>query len=381
MTAWSPIIAHGYAGSPLYSFGPSAGGMLLGFVGGWMAAGAITAVRPEGRIAAWFDSAPTLDRWSFRILAAVLGGAIGFLPGAGALAPVAITATLGMAITLRSLVGGGRWRRLLWSSMVAQAIAALLVATRGVAIDQTMIVLFTGQISAAALSRPRETGRMRGAMTTLVIVGAVMAVGGIGWGSGLAAGNDAERLGDTPPPGVLLPHGEDRPATAAERAAAFDLQRRTAQAVAKYQDLAVAAADGYDVSNVHGLDFHASNPAYEKDGRILDPARPESLMYSVGPDGPVLTAVVFEMPDATPGPTPGGPLMVWHAHDHVCFSLIPPGLTGIATPWGGCPVGSITVAKTNEMIHLWVYDGAPKPFGHIDDAVIERYLADRSANR
>ena len=46
-------------------------------------------------------------------------------------------------------------------------------------------------------------------------------------------------------------------------------------ALARYADPAVAAADGYHVNGLAVIDFHASNPTYEHDDRVLDPAHPE----------------------------------------------------------------------------------------------------------
>ena len=124
---------------------------------------------------------------------------------------------------------------------------------------------------------------------------------------------------------------------------ATELLLATRAALARYADPAVAAADGYHVNGLAGIDFHAGNPSYEHDDLILDPARPETLVYAVAPDGrPVLMGAMFLMPKiGQPGPTVGGPLTVWHAHQNICFSLTPPGLSGILSPLGGCPIGSI----------------------------------------
>ncbi len=175
---------------------------------------------------------------------------------------------------------------------------------------------------------------------------------------------------------MLLPIGNDRAATASEAAEARRLYEATAAATARYADPAVAAADGYQTAGMAGTGFHASNPSYQHDGRILDPARPETLVYAVGPGGPVLLGAMFEMPSiGQPGPAVGGPLTVWHAHDHVCLSLLPPALSGLTSPYGICPLGSITVPITPEMIHVWTVPGAPEPFGDLDDEWLAAFLA------
>jgi hypothetical protein len=147
-------------------------------------------------------------------------------------------------------------------------------------------------------------------------------------------------------------------------------------ALARYADPAVAAADGFHVDGMHGIDFHAGNPAYENDGRILDPAHPETLVYAVAPDGrPVLMGAMFLMPKiGQPGPTVGGPLTVWHAHEHVCISLTPPGLAGLLGPLGTCPIGTFDLPLTAQMIHIWIVPGAPDPIGDLDDAWKRAYL-------
>jgi hypothetical protein len=182
--------------------------------------------------------------------------------------------------------------------------------------------------------------------------------------------------GPVAPPGMVMPAVLDREPTPAERAAANDLILAARKALARYADINVAAADGYNVKGIAGIDFHASNPANENDGRILDVAHPETLVYAVAPNGqPVLMGAMFLMPKiGEPGPTIGGPLTVWHAHQHVCISLTPPGLAGLLSPLGMCPVGTIDLALTAEMIHIWIVPGAPEPFGDLDDGWKRAYL-------
>ena len=59
----------------------------------------------------------------------------------------------------------------------------------------------------------------------------------------------------------------------------------------------------------------------------------------------------------------------------MCFSLTPPALVGLTSPFGYCPAGSVTIPVTNEMIHLWTLPGVPDEFGDLEDSWLTEYLA------
>ena len=112
------------------------------------------------------------------------------------------------------------------------------------------------------------------------------------------------------------------------------------------------------------------------DGRTLDPQRPETLVYAVRDDGtPVLLGAMYQTKGLRAhGPQPGGDLTVWHAHEQVCFGLLPPALAGATSPFGLCPAGSVTVALTNEMLHVWTVPGAPQRFGDLDETWLKEHV-------
>jgi hypothetical protein len=236
-----------------------------------------------------------------------------------------------------------------------------------------------------AVSKTSRIGIVRSMARGLAVVVLVVGTAATSWiGAFRASAADPAALsghqfhgGPVSPPGMVMPTVLTRDATPAERAAAADLIIAARKALAKYADISVAAADGYNVEGVTGIDFHAANPANDNDGRVLDVAHPETLVYGVAPNGrPVLMGAMFLMPKiGEPGPTIGGPLTVWHAHQHVCISLTPPSLAGLLSPLGTCPVGTIDLALTAEMIHIWIVPGAPEPFGDLDDAWKRAYLA------
>ena len=269
-----------------------------------------------------------------------------------------------------------RWRRLAFWVLSGSLFGYAIVAASGEPPDQVGLAtkLLELAVFAVVMTRLRP-GRVRRLISTGVVVLAGVVVAAMAWVGAFTGVDSDHHLGEAAQPGTLIPDGDDRPATAHEIEEADELYAATVATASRYADPAVAAADGYNVDGLAGRDFHATNEAYQSDGRIFDPDRPENLIYAVGPAGPVLIGVMYEQEGVgTPGPAIGGPLTVWHAHDHVCFSLTPPALAGLTSPFGVCPLGSITMPMTNEMIHVWTLPGVPEAYGHLEDEWIDGYL-------
>ena len=277
----------------------------------------------------------------------------------------------------------------LGAAVLVGSIVAYWVAMAGEPPDQLGLATKLAEILALVIVvRPRVTARphklgsfARGLAICLLVVGTAAsswlgAFRASAGEPGAVAGHNVHS-GSVPPPGTILPAVEERDPTIEEQAAASDFLLAARNALARYADPAVAKADGYKVDGLAGIDFHASNPAHEHDDRAFDPARPESLVYAVAPNGrTVLMGAVFQMPNlGQPGPTIGGPLTAWHGHQDICISLTPPGLSGLLSPLGTCPVGSILLPRTAEMIHIWLVPGAPEPFGDLDEAWRRAYLS------
>ena len=288
----------------------------------------------------------------------------------------------------RRVARGARPGRVAAATLTASILAYWASALGSDPPDQLGIATKLGEILALAIvvRVPRMGSRsaVRSAAGSAAIALLVIGTAASGWigafrasaaEPGVKAGQHVHG-GSVPPPGTVISPAPDREPTPAERAAAAEMVVAARAALARYADPAAAAADGYRVHGLSGIDFHAQNEVYERDGRIMDPARPEGLVYAVAPDGrPVLMGAVFSMPRvAAPGPAVGGPLTVWHAHENVCVSPIPPALTGLLSPLGMCPIGSIAVPLTPEMIHLWTVPGAPDPFGDLDAEWRRAYL-------
>lgn len=316
--------------------------------------------------------------WLLASSAAVHGGLVlGHEPSYYTALYAADAALLGWASY--RLLSGSRWRR--WAALVllGSIIGYAVSAFAGEPPDQVGIATKLLELTALAIVlRPAPDRRARKLLSSTVVIGLFVFTALAAWVGAFSSGG-GHHLGEVPGPGSLIPAGEDRPPTPAEQAAADELYRATRAALVKYQDASVAAAHGYNVDHMYGRDFHADNPLYINDGHVLDPEKPETLVYAVVDSQPVLLGAMFQMPGINnPGPAVGGPITVWHAHDHICFSLTPPALSGLQSPFGTCPVGSINMPITNEMIHVWTLPGAPDPFGDLEDEWLDEYLAGMS---
>jgi hypothetical protein len=167
-------------------------------------------------------------------------------------------------------------------------------------------------------------------------------------------------------------------ATPAQRAAADRLLADTKASLARYQDPAAAIAAGYKPGPASGVDplLHFQNQANAH--AVLDPQRPQALVYARTATGLQLIGAMYQMPHVGQwGPDPGGPLTQWHQHEGICFS--PFGIEfSFETPFWTCPVGSTSIT-TAPMLHVWIIDnGKNGPFAADLDKTIQRQLTGRS---
>lgn len=411
-------------GSPLYDLADGHIGALLAVLAlpllGWVVATTTARLDPEtSRLARMVDGyrrAPVARQaivWLLLASAAVHAGLAADPGHAGSGLRGAFLIQAGLcAVAAARLTLGRSWRGLALVALLGSIVAYWAAVLGGEAPDQLGIATKLAEILAVALI-VRSTGTVPGrgriraalgglATATLIIAlvvltdvaawaGAAQAAGGADALAGAAShdigghandGGEADGHGHShggagvPAPGMLMAIPPDTTPTDAQRAAAAELHAAVTVGIARFADPAVAAAAGYHVGAITGRDHHAGNEAFEHDGRTLDPKRPETLVYAEGPTGPVLLGAMFLMERiGEPGPTIGGPLTIWHGHEQICVSIVPPSITGILSPLGGCPVGSFLVPLTAEMIHVWTVPGVEQPFGDIDPVWLDAYLA------
>lgn len=275
----------------------------------------------------------------------------------------------------RAIVGG-RYRAPSAVLVVATLVAYVyVVGTGGEGADQVGILTAIVEVVALGICLvPRGPAPVRRTFGSIGFVVAVMLTGGGMWvasfassasGSGSASGSASasghEHGSDRGQAGVIMAPVESTDPTPSQVRAADTLASRTKATVARFTDIRTAIAAGYAPSLTKtGLRVHLENKAYERDGRVLDPQRPEMLMYAIADGKATLLGAVFQMPRAgVPGPTPGGPITRWHAHD-VCLTLLPPAYE-LVDIYGTCPLLSIHVTVP-EMMHVWTIEHPGGPF-------------------
>jgi len=145
-------------------------------------------------------------------------------------------------------------------------------------------------------------------------------------------------------------------ATPQQAAAATQLYAETKAAILPFQDWHQAWAAGFRPGGGANLgSTHWMNQKYVDAGYVMDPHRPQGLVYANTKHGPVLLGAMFQMKHIGQfGPDPGGPLTAWHQHENICvtpiffeFSLM--------TPFATCPLGAIDIS-VSPMLHVWIVD-------------------------
>lgn len=215
-------------------------------------------------------------------------------------------------------------------------------ATTAVAAVATLVLVATG----VAIADPGDAHSSSDAM-------AVSAASGSSSGA-MATGN-GERHQMSQLPDVAG-------ATPSQTAAAQGLLTATIADTAKYRDAAAATAAGFDVQaaaqkyeqrHPHASGkaikmLHVPNKANRKDGKLLDPMAPETLIYNRSIAGEfTLIGVMYTAEKQSP-PAQYLPYLRWHYHQ-LCKGK---GKAKAMPSSGTCPAGS-TMVKTGYMTHVW----------------------------
>jgi hypothetical protein len=208
---------------------------------------------------------------------------------------------------------------------------------------------------------PRRSRRARGLL--LLSVAYITALSAVGMQRAATAELAAQGHGLDHVHTTDLAAGACQP-TPAQRGAAARLLADTKRAAAQFVDLRDARAAGYAPHVPTPMTVkHYFNPIYVTDGRVLDPARPEGLVYAHTTRGPVLVAAVYLMNRAgEPVRAVGGCLTPWHAHANHCSSDPANGrIDGVRGRDGRCPPGQVPWA-TPPMLHIWMIELPEGPF-------------------
>ncbi len=160
--------------------------------------------------------------------------------------------------------------------------------------------------------------------------------------------------------------------TPEEQARAEELVTRSIDELPQFADVDALAAKGYyTIGDVQTGDEHFINWNLINDDVVLDPSKPEALVFQPQPDGTKkLAAAMFMMRDGSTlddVPELGGALTQWHIHDDLCFNNDPvaPRLASITAVGGTCPAG-MAKFDPSPMIHVWITPHPCGPFAALE---------------
>jgi hypothetical protein len=178
------------------------------------------------------------------------------------------------------------------------------------------------------------------------------------------------------PDGTIDPDGVDlsgvEGVTPEEQAYAEALLVRSLTDLPTWADYDQAIADGF--KSIGDGPFtgeeHVIRYEWVEDGVILDPTKPESLVYKYEtlPDGTAkrtLEAAMFILPASytlETAPNDGGALMQYHNHQNLCFTTgAAPRVAGLTDADGNC-APPLAKGAGNIQIHVWIRANDCGPF-------------------
>jgi hypothetical protein len=160
--------------------------------------------------------------------------------------------------------------------------------------------------------------------------------------------------------------------TAQQQKQAEDLLTRSIQKLPQFADPAAAEALGWHTIGDSFTGFeHLVNWSLVNDHDILDPDRPEALVYQTTPGQPRrLVAAMYMLPSSVTldkVPDIGGKLIQWHIHNNLCLAGKKNAwvVAGVAEPSQPCEPGTFRLQKF-PMIHVWIAPNECGPFAALD---------------
>ncbi|MBI5949712.1 MAG: hypothetical protein HY875_16360 [Chloroflexi bacterium] len=173
----------------------------------------------------------------------------------------------------------------------------------------------------------------------------------------------ASATGDAMAEGNAHTHGTEVPVTPEQLAAAAAFYARVETSAAKFEDIRVAMASGYIqiTQDLEGIAAHFANLKYNSDGNLLDPERPEILLYSKRLDGTwKLLGFMFTSEKVTElPPSFFGPLDAWHRHENLCFTA-----NAVSVKPDAASCRGVFSKTTAWNLHVWTAPGASGVFAH-----------------
>jgi hypothetical protein len=159
--------------------------------------------------------------------------------------------------------------------------------------------------------------------------------------------------------------------TPAERHRAETLVRETLVELRRFTYPSEAIAAGYrSIGDALTGDEHYVKWSNVDDGHILDPTRPESLVYEVRDGKQQVAAAMYMLPFGSRFsnvPDVGGALTQWHVHENLCLTDDPTQktLAGFVAINGQCQPGT-SKAGAMPMLHVWVVPNPCGPFAALE---------------
>ena len=141
----------------------------------------------------------------------------------------------------------------------------------------------------------------------------------------------------------------------------------------QWSDYRVAEAAGFtSIGDALTGHEHFIQWDWINDDVVLDPDKPESLVYEPQPDGSKkLVSAMYMLPDTVAlddVPDIGGALMQWHIHDNLCFTTERARRRSPASPAqsGDVPGAACTKFRPAPMIHVWITPHRCGPFAALE---------------